>query len=184
MRKLILEQKTGFETRSPFIIYDEREIEFYSSNFTNKIKEGKKAKFNLPKGIYFIQGFIYKLSKPVHFDSIKLPPKERNFPKQRYKIVFGENKKNKCTIFHKKGIIFFDNVFRIAPKYILYDIYFHELGHQYYITEKYADRYATKRLLELGFNPTQIGRSSILSLSSKSIDRKKAKVKSLNKYKT
>jgi hypothetical protein len=55
--------------------------------------------------------------------------------------------------------------------YIKYTIYYHELGHHWYITESKADLFAAKKMLELGFNPSQIQLAVLDSLSEKSIDR-------------
>lgn len=178
MKRIILKEKTGFETRLPFTIFDERKITFYADSFTNKIEKNETLKFNLPKGVYFYNGSFTKLPKPVEYPSIELPPKERNFDAKRYKIKFGVNP-NKCTVNHLLNTITYDNAFRKAPEYILADIFFHELGHRFYSTEKFADLYATKRMLELGYNPSQIGRSAIISLRSESLERKIAKVESL-----
>lgn len=179
MRKLVINQITGFTTVLPFKIVDERKIEFYSSDFTNAISKGERLNFNLPKGVYFYDGSFTKLNKPVEHKPIELPPFERNFPKRKYKIMFGNNI-NKCTINHLTGVILFDNAFKIAPKYVLVDIYLHEMGHRYYKTEHLADLYATKRMLEKGFNKSQIGRSIVVSLRSENIERKILKINSLN----
>lgn len=171
MNVIHLDKKTGFVSKNNFQIFDEKGIEFYSSSFTDNIKNGKIHKFNLPKGSFQILGNLIKLTEPVKFSPILLPPKERDFKPKVYKILFEPNK-NKCTINHILGTITFDNAFKIAPKYILYDIYFHELGHNYYTTEKFADLYAAKKMLEVGFNPTQIGRSKLVTLSNNSFNRK------------
>jgi len=172
MKKLFLEKKTGFSTKNPFVIYESNGNVFYSSDFVDKIKKGKRLVFNLPAGKFYLEGFIDRLDKPKVFKNISLPPPERNIPRKRYKIIFGNNP-NKCTIYYKAGLIVFDNAFKDAPLYIKYDIYFHELGHHFYKTEKYADLYAVKKMLDYGFNPSQIGRVSIVSLQSSQLERKK-----------
>lgn len=172
MKNLVLEEKTGFLTSLPFEIYDKKGNLFYSSDFTKHIAEGKTLKFNLPAGIYTYIGSFVKLAKPLKILEIKLPPKERSYPKKKYKIVFGNNL-NKCTIYYKLGIILFDKSFKDAPLYTTYNIYFHELGHHFYKTEKYADLYAAKKMLDYGFNPSQIGLTSLTALSKSSYSRKK-----------
>ena len=172
MKRLFLENKTGFAAFFPFVIYEPNGNVFYSSEFTDKIKNKKKLEFNLPAGNFFLEGSIETLPKPKIFRHIPLPQPERNLPKKKYNIVFGENP-NKCTIYYKAGLIVFDNAFKDAPLYIKYDIYFHELGHHFYKTEKYADLYAVKKMLDYGFNPSQIGRVSIVSLQSSQLERKK-----------
>ena len=180
MKKLILEKKTGFYAHFPFVIYEGNGNIFYSSEFTDKIKNGKKLVFNLPAGKFLLDGSIQKLHKPKVFRNISLPKPERNIQKKRYKIIFGDNP-NKCTIYYAAGLIVFDNAFKEGPLYVKYDIYFHELGHHFYKTEKFADLYAVKKMLDYGFNPSQIGRVSIISLKSNQLDRKKYIINKLNR---
>lgn len=166
MRDLILEKKTGFTTTLPFEIFDSNGVLFYSSDFVDKIKNGERLDFNMPVGDYKYNGSFQKLDNPVPVKQISLPVKERNIPMRRYKIEFGDNP-NKCTIFYAKALILFDRSFRKKPMYIKYAIYYHELGHHWYRTESKADLYATKKLLDLGFNPSQIGLASLESLSDR-----------------
>ena len=177
MLKLTLKQKTGFSSKLPFTIYDRWGNEFYSSTFVNK-KDSERYFFNLPAGEYSYNGILEKLPKPIEQPNIILPSKERNFKPKRYKITFKSNR-NKCTIYHDLGVIEFDVAFYKAPIYILYDVYFHELGHNFYKSEHLADLYATKKMLELGFNQSQIARIPLLTLRPHNTHRKKAKLLSL-----
>jgi hypothetical protein len=172
MKDLILEEKTGFLSTMPFTIYEQNGTIFYSSDFTENISEGRKLEFNLPLGIYKYDGNFVKLAEPIKMINFPLPPKERHIGSKRYKITFGDNP-NKCTIFYDTGIILFDNSFLSKPLYNRYGVYFHELGHHWYKTEKKADLFAVKKMLEYGFNPSQIGRVFLESLSDKSFDRQK-----------
>ena len=169
MRDLILEQKTGFQSSMPFEIYDQNGFLFYDDTFNDKISNGEILKFNLPAGKYKFDGNFIKLDRPVEHINITLPKKERHIPKPKngYKILYGTNP-NKCTIHYKAGIIVFDNSFKDAPLYWRYGIYFHELGHHYYKTEHKADLYATKKMLEYGFNPSQIGLVGLQTLTNDS----------------
>jgi len=180
MKKIILETKKGFTSILPFKIYDLKEILFYSSDFVSKISQGKRLFFNLPVGIYLLDGFIIELPKPVKYKEIILPAFERNKPKKNYKIIFGSNP-NKCTIFYDKGVILFDSTFLNRPLYERYNIYFHELGHHYYKTEKFADLFAAKKMLEKGFNPSQIGYGILDSLSNLQQERKNFTIKKILK---
>jgi len=173
VRDLILEKKTGFTSLLPFTIYELNGNIFYSSDFTDKIAKGERLDFNLPAGDYKYNGSFIKLEHPVPVKQISLPMKERNIVAKRYEIIFGDNP-NKCTIFYGEGVILFDKSFRNVPLYIKYAIYFHELGHHWYKTESKADLFATKKLLDLGFNPSQIGLASLDSLTNKpeSFERK------------
>jgi hypothetical protein len=164
MRDIILEEKMGFASIMPFDIYDVTGNLFYSDTFTDKISRGEKLEFNLPLGIYKYNGNFIKLPSPIKVENISLPLKERNLTRKRYEIIFGKNP-NKCTIYYDEGVILFDSSFKNKPLYIKYVIYFHELGHHWYKTEEKADLYATKKLLELGFNPSQIGRAMLESLN-------------------
>lgn len=169
--KLTLEHKTGFATDKPFKIYDNKGNEFYSDSFTDHISKREIVKFNVPAGVYNYEGKFVKLPKPVEFLNIVLPPKQRNIRTRKYKIVFGDNP-NKCTIFYERGIILFDKQFENSVLYLKYGIYFHELGHHFYKDESKADLYATKKMLDYGFNPSQIGRVGLMSLSNASLERK------------
>jgi len=182
MLDLTLEKKTGFRTSLPFEIFDLKGNLFYSDTFCNTIKDGKTLFFNMPAGYYKYNGSFIKLDQPVTTITIKLPPPERALTKhKRYEIVFGVNP-NKCSIFYDSGVILFDNSLLNKPLYIKYGIYFHELGHQFYKTESKADLYATKKMLEYGFNPSQIGLVQLTTLTQpESFDRKKKTVDSLTK---
>ncbi len=170
MNNLTLEHKTGFLSTMPFDIYDNNGQLFYSSKFTDHIGNGETLKFNLPAGDYKYNGNFIKLANPVKVVNIPLPPKERHITPKRYEIIFADNP-NKCSIYYDEGVIIFDNSFKNKPMYVKYVIYFHELGHHWYQTEEKADLFAAKKLLELGFNPSQIGRAFLDSLSLKSYDR-------------
>jgi hypothetical protein len=182
MRELKLEEKTGFSSLLPFTIYELNGQVFYSSDFTDHISAGRRLDFNLPAGEYKYDGSFTKLSSPVPVVSVTLPMHERNIQKKRYEIRFGENP-NKCTIFYDEGVILFDNSFRNKPLYIKYAIYFHELGHHWYKTEWKADLFSIKKMLDKGFNPSQIGLASLETLTSKpeSYERKMRSVSTLTK---
>lgn len=178
MNELIIKQKTGFISYSKFNIFDKNKKLFYSDDFTDSLNKYGYVKFNLPLGKYYVIGNIFKLNAPIKFDLIKLPKPERNILKKKYKILFGENP-NKCSIFYEKGIILFDKKLKDFPLYVLYFIYYHELGHLFYETEKFADIYSVNKLLKLGFNPSQIVRAPYFSLSNKNFERKKFVVNKL-----
>lgn len=182
MMTLALEQKTGFETSLPFEIYDITGQLFYSSDFTEHIRNGERMKFNVPAGEYKYNGSFIKLDKPIEHKKIILPKKERHLAgsKKEYRVMYGKNP-NKCTIYYKAGLIIFDESFRNVPMFIRYAIYYHEIGHHFYKTESKADLYATKKMLDLGFNPSQIGLAGLMSLSENSFDRQEKIVKSLIK---
>lgn len=180
MIRLTLDKKTGFTSSLPFDIYDERGILFYSSSFTDKGQNGERLMFNLPPGEYKYNGVIRQLDRPLNIPLKKLPPKERRIKKKRYRIEYGDNP-NKCTIFYDKGLILFDKSFLKLPLFVRWNIYFHELGHHFYKTEKYADLYAYNKMIKAGFNKTQIGKTSLMTLSNSSFDRKEYIIKTILK---
>jgi hypothetical protein len=172
MQKLYVDKKTGFSSLLPFKIFDSNGLLFYADFFTNKIKNGERLKFNLPAGNYFVDGFLVQLAEPIKQKHIELPKPQREIPYTRYKIKFGENP-HKCTIYYNDGLILFDKSFLSKPLYMRYNVYFHELGHHLYGTEKYADLFALKKMLELGFNLSQVGYGTLYTLSDKQRERKK-----------
>ena len=186
MRSLVIKNKIGFLTRLPFEIFDRYGNLFYSNEFTEAGKKlpakgrGTCYRFNLPAGDYKYNGVFYKLHKPLKYPLIKIPKPERKYPFKRYKIVFKDNP-NKCSIYYNVGLIIFDTQFKNAPVYQIYDIYYHELGHHFYRTEAFADTYASNKMLSIGFNPSQIGRASIETLSESQNYRKQIKVNTLKK---
>ena len=171
MRNLIIKEKTGFRTSLPFEIIDSKGRLFYSNKFCNALQNKGFVKFNLPKGTYKYNGTFEKLPRVVEQVNINLPKPERLLNESNYRIEYGENP-NKCTIYYSKGLILFDNQFKNLPKFIKIYIFLHEIGHHYYKTEKLADLFATKKMLELGFNPSQVGLTQLFILSDKQKERK------------
>ena len=182
MLDLILEEKTGFTSSLPFEIFEPNGNLFYSSDFTDHIAKGERLDFNLPAGEYKYNGSFIKLAAPVPVKNITLPLPERDIKRKRYSIIYGTNP-NKCSIFYDTGVILFDNSFKSKPLYIKYGVYYHELGHHWYTTESKADLYSAKKMLDKGFNPSQIGLASIESLSEKSFERKEKIVNHLTNNK-
>jgi hypothetical protein len=179
--KLVLKNKTGFMNKTPLsavIIADSRGIIFYN---TTEIKR-PVSMFNLPSGEYtIIKGNIQKLRKPVHYRLPSLPSPERNIkPPFDYRILFAENP-NKCSIFWDRKEIVFDSSFLQAPQYELFFILFHEYGHALYKSEHLADLAAVRLMLIRGYNPSQVGKAPITSLSTAQGKRKNHVVNKLLK---
>ena len=173
MRELILHKKTGFRIRDmnkPVIIRDFRGKLFYET----ESRLPRVQVFNLPPGKYYVDaGSFYELPKPNDFELPRLPKRERHnkpFP-SHFKFRFAPNP-NKCTIFWGRKEIICDPSLKNASLPILYFILFHEFAHSKYGTEKYADLGAAYMMLKRGFNPTQIMRAPILSLSKRQRLRK------------
>lgn len=174
MKFFTCKNKTGFKSTDELIkIYDSDNKPFYVyPNKTGVIY------FNLPKGAYSTLNNLTKLTQPVNY---KLPPLpkptvNRKLPK-RFKVVFKDNP-NKCSVYHKIGLIVFDNSFQDKPKFFLTFIKLHELGHYFYsssnknpiskeyqLNEMYCDTFAQNKMLKLGYNPGQIQQAINLTLT-------------------
>lgn len=192
-KNLELEQMTGFHNPNPSIpilILDERGIPFYdTSQLANQ-----PSRFNLPAGRYIVMsGKFYRMA-PVEYPLLPIatPHRYKRKNPERFEIVFTENPAHKCTIDWDTEKIYFDNSFRDMPLPNLVYVLYHEYGHRYYgcnclkksgckkcaEAELQCDRYAQNRMLETGYNPSQIGEAIIGTLSSKQFPRKKAVVDS------
>ncbi len=173
MRKLIVNGKTGFDvtdTYTPINIRDDRGILFYS---TEAILP-RCTKFNMPTGIYFVDSGSFKQSAfPKQYPFIKLPQRQRYFfpNPAKFEIRFGNNP-NKCTVNWDMKYILFDNAFKNKPQPQVDAIFYHECGHRFYTTEKFCDIFAVKKMLEIGYNPSQVGSAFIDSLSDQQDERK------------
>lgn len=181
MYKIHLKQKTGFKVLKPekeVIIRDENGLLFYST----EAKTPNVKMFNLPPGNYTVQtGFIRPMLFSVDYPLMPLPKKERNRPiPHNFQVVYGRNP-NKCSIDWKAGKIIKDNAMKDWPKPENDFIYFHELSHAHYETEKFCDLKAGNYMILKGYNPIQIGLSQIDSLSPKQQERKDFLVNSLIK---
>jgi hypothetical protein len=139
--------------------------------------------FNLPKGNYTINT-DFNFCEPVRYKKIILPKRERNikFPK-KFKVIQRPNK-NKCSIYYELGLIVFDpEFFNSLNKFQHYFVCAHEIGHYFYKTEKYCDLFSAKKMIQNGYNATQIlaGCDITLSNTASSIERKNYLLKHLKK---
>lgn len=165
---IFLEKKAGFIVeKSPVIIKDVNGLDFY--NTTNMPYVNR---FNIPAGIglELVSGSLIKVN-PVKYEII-MPFQERFFypDASKFEFVFEPNR-NGCTIFWDGKFIVFDTKYDGCKVANLFVIYLHEMGHQYYSTEWKADLYAAKKMLDLGFNKSQISHAIIESLSDYNIER-------------
>ena len=180
VEQLILNKKTGFKNVFPYrplVIRDFRGIVFYSTVGLKPVEC-----FNLPIGTYYIDlGTILILKEPIKTKKLALPRVERFFPSpENFNIVFDENP-NKCTVDWDNELITFDNSFLQADLPSIFGILYHEMGHQYYDTEKYADLYACKMMFDKGYNESQIGKWPMFSLSEQQYERKKFIINQITK---
>lgn len=172
MRKLIINEVTGFRVKDdtkPIRILDARHIVFYDTiDLVQKVKY-----FNMPIGTYYIEsGFFVAASTPRQYPMAKLPKPERSYPDPAdFKFTF-ETNPNKCTILWDEKVIVFDTSFLDKPQPEIFFVLYHEYGHAFYKTEKFADLYATNLMKKRGYNPSQICYAHINSLSSNQQERK------------
>lgn len=179
MYQLKVLDKTGFRNinGNPVVILDERGKPFYDTrNLEHRVWE-----FNLPPGNYIIAaGKISERVSPVTFAKMPLPTPERSkrANPEHFEIIFEDNP-NKCTVDWMTRKIIYDNSFRDAELPAIVLIYFHECGHRYYKTEEHCDAFAYNRMIDQGYNPSQIGISFINTLSERADDRKIAMVEGM-----
>ena len=176
MKGLILDKKTGFRNNQPnrpVTIRDFRGKMFYDTTGLSKVD-----KFNLPAGSYFVEaGNITALPRPVFFPLIRMPKPERKLAAPLNFLVRFDDNPNKCTINWDKKYIMFDNSLLSKTIPELWFILFHEYGHSLYKSEHLADQMSANLMLQKGFNPSQIGKAPITSLSTYQLYRKKNLVK-------
>jgi hypothetical protein len=167
-----LPTKTGFRSMAPIVAVYTKDYEpFYIKNRVGQ----DYIYFNLPKGEYIIESTVERLSKPVNYKLPPLPKYERVIkkPKKDIDIYFVTNP-NKCSIDLVKGIIYCDLSIKAKSSAEQMFVLYHELGHYYYKTESYCDIYASRELIKLGFNPSQLYFSVNGCLSDRSSERKEA----------
>ena len=168
--RIVNKHKKGFVTTDKKIrIFDKNRKPFYIFDAHKDV-----TRFNLPKGVFYTKNKISPLKKPVRYRLV-LPKRERNIKRpKRIRIKWGNNP-NKASIRLKTGQIFIDNIFREDyPAFVPTYLFFHEIGHYFYASEKGADAWARVQMLKRGYNPSQIYMASSLTLSDKSQHRLRA----------
>lgn len=163
-----LKGKTGFRSKAPLVAVYTTDFEpFYVMN-----KKGEYTYFNLPKGEYIIEVEVERLTSPNYFAVPPLPKFERNIKRPKdIKIIFGTNP-NKCSIDLEKGVIICDWSIKAKGRAEQTFVIYHEFGHYFYKTESSCDKYATRRMIQEGYNPSQTVFSVNGCLSDKSHGRK------------
>lgn len=176
MRTIEVSKPSGFIcSDKTFVIYDEKSNVFYSRQ-----NKRKATHFNLPKGVFTTDS---ENIKPAPFRKYKvaaLPKRERNLPTPKnvsYKVV---STPNKCIVVRTSfdWVIMMDEKLassRISREFAIC----HEFGHKYFggfnpITqydryigsEMKCDHYAVLRMLERGYNPSQLNNTEKLTLSN------------------
>lgn len=168
----------SLNNKKGFVSFD-RKLRIFDSNgkpFYFRDSD-KKHTFNLPKGNYVTLNNITPQEKPFKLRKLRLPRRERKrHVPSNYRFVYKENP-NKCTVLipkepNQECIIILDNSLKDLPRHFLTFILFHEQGHLFYTTEKYCDMYAFNKMIDKGFNVSQIVQASKLSLTDKNKERK------------
>jgi hypothetical protein len=147
-----LDKKTGFKSSLPVTITKAGRA-FYSYS----PEKGKEVHFNLPAGKFYRSSVDLKECKPYEYNFKATRKVERSnlIVPETLKVKFAPNP-NKATIYLDKGEIVIDSSFKDAGEVVLKHILYHEKGHFLYKTEEYCDEYAMERLLEEGYNKSQI----------------------------
>lgn len=156
-------EKTGFAATCEKIkIFDKSRRLFYV-----RVTDGSEVNFNLPKGKFYSNTPLKKLSEPLEYKTVNLPPREKlrarpDFIKKKY----AENP-NKASIVLMKNIyvIILDKSLRNAGRLYNDFVTLHELGHHLYKQEIYADRFAYKCMIKQGYNPSQIFYAAYIMLN-------------------
>jgi hypothetical protein len=165
MKTLKISEKTGFFCPDPvFLIFEARNGKI----FYEKINSGSN-KFNLPKGEYLTDNSVKEIPPIEYAIKLNKPVKK---PKKRLKIniVFTSNK-HKASINKNTGKIYFEkNLFKLDKTKYIY-IFFHELGHLFYNSEKDCDDFSAACLIKIGYNPSQIAKASLKTLNKKNYQR-------------
>lgn len=156
LKRISLEKKTGFRnsTGAPVVIVDENGLEFYNTNDC----ENTVWNFNLPKGVFYIvTGKIVETVLPVEYPMSKFPPPEKNERgnPDEFELKFVENPEI-ATIFFDARKIIMDNSLKDVPFPTALFVLYHEHAHKFYNTEEYCDLWARNKMLNEGYNPSQI----------------------------
>ena len=130
-------------------VYDMRGQLFYFRNPTKF-----PFHFNLPKGMFQTTNKLveavprkYKLPQLPRFERTRKPPK-------KVALAWGNNP-HKASIYIDKDVILFDYKLKDLSIPQQRQVFYHEMGHYHYKTEKYCDLFACRKMLIDGFNPSQ-----------------------------
>lgn len=161
MLAFTLYKPTGFIANGPIHIKTADGRPFYIMNKTGQIK------FNLPKGEYISETPLKKLSNPHKYKFEKKRKREHfqfDMPKpNQLKVVFADNP-NKASVFPRKHTIVMDNSFQYLPEYVKKYVFYHECGHYLYKTEEFCDEFAQEKMLQDGYNKSQIEAAARVTL--------------------
>ena len=163
MLAFTLYKPTGFIANGPIHIKTADGRPFYIMNKTGQIK------FNLPKGEYISETPLKKLASPHTYKFEKKRKREHfqfDMPKpNQLKVVFADNP-NKASVFPRKHTIVMDNSFQYLPEYVKKYVFYHECGHYLYKTEEFCDEFAQEKMLQDGYNKSQIEAAARVTLQN------------------
>lgn len=186
MKCLVINDSSGWRNVSgdPVVILDENHQPFYDTT----LLDHKVWEFNMPPGTYYVQqGKIRQTPHMVAYNLERIAPYERRIKSdpETFPIIYEPNSKLASVYWdaerspYGKQVIVLDSSLRTAP--LIYSIFvlYHEYGHRYWETEAHCDAYARNRMLQEGYNPSQIGYAIVHTLSDKNMQRKDAMIDSL-----
>lgn len=180
-----VKEKTGFRNlvpSMPVIIFDEYARPFYDTSRLEK----QVTEFNLPPGKYTVgEGQIREMKCPVNFELYPLPAPNRTKRKnpENFRVEIGDVP-FKCFVDWDNDRIVYDRLVADMPLPTIMYIFHHECGHRYYgipykrkpwsdeyqnaytYYEACCDRYAANKMIEAGYNPSQIAEAQIGTVTS------------------
>lgn len=177
MYLLDLDKKSGF-------ICDEVTINIYDSSgliFYTKLNSSfEPLFFNLPSGVYTTKNTLTQIEKTREYKKYNLPtPNEKTKLPEKIEIYFIKNP-NKCSVDMSTNSmkIYFDFYFKGKPKAFFDYIKFHELGHYFFKgqgqrSEKFCDAFSFNKMIDLGYNPSQVYGAQKIILSERPAAKKR-----------
>lgn len=143
---MIIDRITGFEPLTQSGRIEDRNGFFY-------LFDSKDVKFNLPPGVYEIQGAVRKLKKPIQYGTVK-----RSIPRHVIKFLPPGNSAFAMKRPGETPVIGWGVDLLRYPTPLQEFIFYHECGHLAGIwdSETGCDTYAAKQMLSRGYNPSQV----------------------------
>jgi hypothetical protein len=144
-------------TRGPVTVYDLAGRVFYSFPV--------KGSFNLPPGHYLLpDNLLLRTVAPVAYNLPKLPRKERDISPKEINVEFGNVPERAVVNVHTGHVVIDTAFFASLPEYTRKFIALHEVGHTLYNSEWKCDVYAARKMLRMGYNPSQVAKAVINTL--------------------
>ena len=154
--RFFVNKKSGFKTFDKLLIVNDNSgnIFYYKENNGNEIN------FNLPIGEYSTNNKIFH-NKIVDYKKYRLPRGKRLKRVPNKMNYLFENNPNKASIDTSTNTVYLDHSFKYSPKVKIEFVLGHEEGHYFYfgngeISEQLCDFYSYNKLIDLGYNPSQI----------------------------